>query len=523
MAVKFNWRNPLWTFGLVLLWRAALLVFTAQPVPANDAFFYDGAVVNWLRHGHYFNPAIADLFPISGGQVFSAYPPGYPAAALVWMTVFGTGVMSAMALHLALFAAAGFLTLAIVKKFFPPAANHGVVALLFLGMTFGDRPEDLAHVFGLGSLLLVMRHRAGDGGWKPAAIVALLLLVALFTSPVSAAFYFGVGFVAVAAAWLAHRRSLVFMPFVAAAVMFAAITLALARLEPLWWRGFMETARQQSVVTSGLHLPRGLDLIKLVRNAPVFLLAAAFVPVALARRKQLAGDPWMPLTAGILTAGWALFVASVTLLAPNYVGYALFSQIILAAGLLALGEKLFPGKTRWLAVLILGCAALVSVRAVGMTTWGAACAWKNSHGRTQATLRAELAPFTQTNLPVLVSSAYLYRAAELGVRRPVYADWYFNHAAWTNDAEVNALARLRPPKLVLTQFDYYRSFVPVLEQLRQHPRLVEFTVRDQAAVRTPDSIPALQRVVQHISWAPVIVDLAWKNPPAPAANSAPAR
>jgi len=521
--VKFNWRNPLWTFGFVLLWRVALLVFTAQPIPASDAFFYDGAVVNWLRHGHYFNPAIADLFPISGSQVFSAYPPGYQAAVLVWMTVFGTSVISSMALHLALFTVSGFLVLALMKMFFPPAANHAVVVLLFLGMTFGDRPEDLAHVFGLGSLLLVMRHIAGHGGWKPAAVVTLLLLVALFTSPVAAAFYFGVGFVAVAAAWLAHRRHIVFMPFVAAAVMFVVITFAIARLEPLWWQGFMETARQQSVVTTGFHLPRGLETIKLVRNAPVFLLALAFVPAALARRKELAGDSWLLLTAGIFTAGWALLVASVTLLAPNYVGYVLFLQIILAAGLLTLGGKLFPGKTPWPTILILGCAALVSIRAVGMTTWGAACAWKNNCGRTQAVLRAELAPFTQTNLPVLVSSAYLYSAAEFGVRRYVYSDWYFNHAAWTNDAEINALARLKPAKLVLTQFDYYRVFVLVLERLRQHPELVEFTVRNQAAVRTPDSFPSLQRVVQHISWAPVIVDLAWKNLPAPAANSTPAR
>ena len=61
-----RWRNPFFLFGLVLLWRLALLVFTAQPIPANDSFFYDGAMVNWLHHGHFVNPAIADLFPIAG-------------------------------------------------------------------------------------------------------------------------------------------------------------------------------------------------------------------------------------------------------------------------------------------------------------------------------------------------------------------------------------------------------------------------------------------------------------------------
>ena len=51
----------------------------------------------------------------------------------------------------------------------------------------------------------------------------------------------------------------------------------------------------------------------------------------------------------------------------------------------------------------------------------------------------------------------------------------------------------------------------MLAKLRQHPELVTVQVRDETAVRTPDSIPAMQRVVQHISWAPVIVDLDWKN------------
>ena len=78
-----------------------------------------------------------------------------------------------------------------------------------------------------------------------------------------------------------------------------------------------------------------------------------------------------------------------------------------------------------------------------------------------------------------------------------------------------AMERLRPPKLVLTQFDYYRTFEPLLARLRQHPELVSIALRDQAVVRTPDSIPLLRRVVQHISWAPVIVDLNWKNPPTP--------
>src|ERR1700693_685396 len=89
-------------FVFVLVWRVGLLVFTAQPIPANDAFFFDGAVVNWLRHGHYFNPSLAVPFPISGHVLYSAYPPLYQGVLAVWMMVFGTSVLSAMALHLAL-------------------------------------------------------------------------------------------------------------------------------------------------------------------------------------------------------------------------------------------------------------------------------------------------------------------------------------------------------------------------------------------------------------------------------------
>src|ERR1700722_9005904 len=119
MAVRFSLRNPFCVLGLVLLWRVLLLVFTAQPIPANDAFGYDGAVVNYLHTGHYCNPSLALIFPISGRQVFSLYPPGYQAVLLPWMEMFGTSVISAMALHLVLFGISAWLTVMILQRFFP--------------------------------------------------------------------------------------------------------------------------------------------------------------------------------------------------------------------------------------------------------------------------------------------------------------------------------------------------------------------------------------------------------------------
>ncbi len=34
-----------------------------------------------------------------------------------------------------------------------------------------------------------------------------------------------------------------------------------------------------------------------------------------------------------------------------------------------------------------------------------------------------------------------------------------------------------------------------------------------ARTRAPDSYEAIQKVVQHISWAPVIVNLTWQDSP----------
>jgi hypothetical protein len=203
-----RWRNPFFLFGLVLLWRLVLLVFTAQPIPANDAFFFDGPVVNLLRHGHYVNPAIAEVLPISGRQVYSAYPPLYQSVLLIWMSLFGASVIAAMTLHLALFAASGFLSLAIVTRLFPPATNYALIVLLFFGMTFGDRPDDLGHAFGLGALFLVAKNISGGGNWKTNLGLVLVLFGALYSTVIVGAFYFGAGFLTVAAAWLTQRKNI---------------------------------------------------------------------------------------------------------------------------------------------------------------------------------------------------------------------------------------------------------------------------------------------------------------------------
>lgn len=511
--MKFDWRNPFCIFGLVLLWRVLLLVFTVQPIPANDAFFFDGPVRNWIMHGHYYNPSIVGVFPISGGQVFSAYPPLYQGALTVWMLVFGTSIIAAMALHLGLFAASGLITLLIVRKFYPAAIHYALVAWFFWGFTFGDRPESLAHVFGLMALLLTVKNYSPGPTWRISLITGGVLLLALYTSVIVGTLYFGIALVTTGLGWLVRRKLMLFVPFVFGATLFVAITFAIAKTEPLIWAGFLENARQTPLLAVGFHRPTGDNLIKLVHAAPVFLLAGLFVPLAIKRRRELFNgqESWPFLQAGIFVFGWVLLALSLTILSPYYGGYVMFAQIILAAGLLVLNERFSLLGQRCLRWCLVGCVLLGTMRTIGMTTWGAACAVENSYWRTQQILQVELIPFTRNNTPVVVSSAFLYQAQTLGVRVPVYADWFFDRSNPAPDTNLASLRKLRPTKMVLTQFEYYRGLVQVLDKLRQHSDQVEIRVRDLSRVRTPDSIPAMQRVVPHISWAPVIVDLDWKT------------
>jgi hypothetical protein len=118
-----------------------LLVFTSQPIPENDAFLFDGAVVNWLLHGQYFNPSLAEAFPISGHQVFAAYPPLYQVALLFWMSIFGTSVWSALWMHLVMFGVAGLLAVTVIRSVFPVGPRYALAVLFLFGVTFDDRPE----------------------------------------------------------------------------------------------------------------------------------------------------------------------------------------------------------------------------------------------------------------------------------------------------------------------------------------------------------------------------------------------
>jgi len=116
------------------------------------------------------------------------------------------------------------------------------------------------------------------------------------------------------------------------------------------------------------------------------------------------------------------------------------------------------------------------------------------------------------NSIVVISSAYLYDAASDKSHRIVHADWLVSYRQQSDlvSSMVKQTIALKPSKLILTQFDYYRRYGMVLERLQTQPALMEVRIVNSATVRSPDSYPSMQRLVQHVSWAPVIVEFSWK-------------
>src|SRR5207244_1253054 len=113
----------------------------------------------FLLHGKYCNPSLALALPISGSDVFCAYPPLYQLALLGWMGVFGTSAISAMGFHLLLFGLCLLLLLAIFRRLAVPVWLVNVAAAFLRGMTFQDRPDSLAHVFGLAAVYAWVRSQ----------------------------------------------------------------------------------------------------------------------------------------------------------------------------------------------------------------------------------------------------------------------------------------------------------------------------------------------------------------------------
>jgi len=492
------------TIALFLGWKLALLLFTTQPVPSNDSFFYDGPVVNYLLPGKYFNPSLAQVMPISGNEVFAAYPPLYQAVLLGWMKCFGTSALTAMSLHLALLGLFAVTVLRILRQMrvLPLAVN--LAGLFLFGITFHDRPDTLAHVLGALAILAVVRGLA----W-PAA--ALLLLTFGTSLQIGAIYSLWAGLLTSGDSWLHAVR----FPWAAVLALVGSLAGLVAMVKfghPELWAGFQEHVRITPSIT-GLRMPHADDLLKVGRTAPGIIL----VIIALAWRAIARGIRPEDLrrSAPLLVAFCGSLVALVLmggclfLLTPNTIHIAGYLQPIIVGSFLAawMGDQ---AALRWKQLSpFLAAALLVSVRAIGLTTWGVACARDVSYATARSELDRQLdaAPPAST---LFVSAAFLYEAAQRTNVTWLHSDW--PAPASGPNWERQALENLKPAKLILTQFDYYRRYETVLTDLqRTHPALVVHT-SNLAQVQPPDASPRLRKVVQHVSWAPVVVDFTWPEP-----------
>jgi len=255
----------------------------------------------------------------------------------------------------------------------------------------------------------------------------------------------------------------------------------------------------------------------MVRTLSAVILVAVLLPAAWFKQRKdfdLAAGPRheLVLLTGTLAAVAVMLAALFVLSSAILTTIVNYLQPVLVACYLTIHAELFPGP-RWRKgqiALFMGAWLLGSVRSIGMSTWGLACAHDVGYFDAINRVRQELA-LQPAGAPVALSSAYLYEAARHDNIRWLHPDWLIEATRRDQlDADVDALTLQKPREMILTQFDYYRRWQRAFDRVKDDPRLSHMHIENTARTPAPDSIPSLQRVVQQISWAPVIVQLDWK-------------
>ena len=493
------------TFALYFLWKVTLLLFTSQPIPANDSFFYDGPVVNYLLHGKYCNPSLAMVLPISGNEVFSAYPPLYQAVLLGWMKCFGTSELAAMWMHVILLAGFALTVLQIFRQLKISALAVNIAGLFLFGITFHDRPDTLAHLLAALAILALVRGLP----WATAVFLTLTFCTSL---QIGGIYSLWLGLFVVCEAWFAKRK-------IAWAAVLALVGVVVALIAwvkfgyPHLWEGFREHLAITPSVT-GMRMPRLDDVLKVVRSSPGILLVVAMLAcLAVNWRKlldQLAGSIQLRLVTSGTLAALALICGCLVVLTPNTIHVANYLQPVIVGGALVLvGTGLMDVKWRCtIHGLFLAAALLVSIRAIGMTTWGVLCHRDVNHAQALTLVNQSL-DSAPTHSTVFVSAAYLYSTAQRTNITWLHSDWATR--AIEGDWELRAIKERRPSRLLLTQFDYYRRYERIVSQFRRERGDVEVQITNTARVQPSDALPSMRKIVQHISWAPVIVEFTWPS------------
>ena len=515
---------PGFVFGVVVVWKFSLLAFFAQSIPLSDSFFYDGAVVNLLNGAGYCNPSLEIVLPISATQVFSAYPPLYQGVLWLWMSVFGTGVGAAMWLHFALFVAYGLAGLAVLREVGTPAGWVNFGSLFLFGITFQDRPDSLALGLGCWALYAWLRARRAPGGawcWLAVGLNVLALATGLQIGLACLAWCWGL---VLAQSWI-HRQSVPWLPLGISVLVPAALVLGVRCGAPQLWAGFQEHVAQTPTLL-GWHVENSVGLLKshlfkLARTAPGILFAFGcfgwwWIRVG---RSGLANKAaiFLAVTFGVVAC---LIFAATVLLMPNVILWLAYLQpLIVALTLMLWALPAGPARGSPCLTCVFGLLALVvAIRAIGISTWGVACSLDLSQAESERRVQQVIAA-TPRGDTMVFSAPFLYEANRHREVRSLHVDWLSSFRKPVNLTQ--RLTEIRPVRLVLSQFDWYRSFESIVADLRRRTEVDTITVTNTAGRRPPDAFPKMQRILQHISWAPVIVELSWK-PVVPQPTASPA-
>jgi hypothetical protein len=520
---KMKQTAPWLVFGLIFCWKIMLFMVSTQPVPSNDAFFFDGPVVNYLVNGGYFNPSIAPALPTSGTQVFCAYPPLYQGVLLIWMSIFGSSVHSAMMLHLILTGVYMLLLLAIFKRLQVPGWCVCLAGGYLLLLTFHDRPDSLAHVLGMLAVYCWIRSRSSLGGEAKANmrgncwtwLMVLFVILCLCTGLQIGGIYFLTIWIGMVITSLIGKEKFPLLPMTVMSIIPVLLVAMIKIAFPHLWEGFLEHARQTPSLT-GLRIPHIEEILKVARTVPGLILVVIFLPWTWFTQRRALEAPsalrYQMVLVSMLAGGLAVVVACLLILTANTIAIANYLQPLIVGSYLALCVLCFNGK-RWLRIQVVGFVLLMmvgSIRAIGMTTWGLACAMDVGYPTAIHRTRQELDQ-QPPGSTVVLSSAYLYEAARHKKINWIHSDWMVRASHNGSTSDLQGLVALKPGELILTQFDYFRRYQSVLAQLKSDPHIKEIRVVNTARTPAPDSFKRLQKVVQHISWAPVVVNLSWKE------------
>jgi hypothetical protein len=508
------------TFVMVFLWRLGLMLFAQQPMPTGDSFFFDGAIVHHLLYGGYFNPSIALFLPISGTEVFCAYPPLYQLPLLVWMSCFGTSALSAMTLHLVLFGCYELALWRVLKLLQIPANSINLAGLFLLAInSYTDRPDSLAHVLGMLAVYCCVRAYVCEKGkttkftgnvwlW----LMALLVVLTFCTSLQIGGAYFAWLWLATIGSWLVWRGKFPIGPLAAMSLVPVTLVALVKYGFPHLWAGFNEHVAGTPALT-GLRIPKWNDLLIVFTATPAVWVASATAIFAMKIKRPVFDCKLdeIILASGLLSILAVLGAALVALSAYLALTVAVYVQPLIVACAITFFRRHFsvnPHMMRW---LLLATVGMASIRAVGITTLGVAHSLTDmNYFQAIQAVRSELDK-TPPAAKVVVSGEFLYEASQHRDIEIFHRDWLMKQESGNEMSSSGTLIAWKPAKLILTQYDYNISG-PVLAELKMSPELAGLEVINHAHWPVPESSPLLLKMLQRVSWAPVVVELHWKQP-----------